>query len=111
MAINRSEYERTLAIAETALSRIKALRLAANPRNFEIWYTYAVGGNEALNHSINETLRKDENISEHDLGQIYQQFLSTVHLPEQADEIGSRISGEIERVMSTIDLAIGSANI
>jgi len=111
MAINRSEYDRTLAVAETALSRIKALRLAANPRNFEIWYTYAVGGNDALNQTINETLRKDENISEHELGQIYQQYLSTAHLPEQADEIGNRISGEIERVMSTIDLAIGSANI
>ncbi len=110
MAINRSEYERTLAIAETALSRIKALRLAANPRNFEIWYTYAVGGNEELNKTINETLRKEENITEHELGQIYQQYLSTAHLSEQTDEIGSRISGEIERVMSTIDLAIGSAN-
>jgi len=110
MAINRSEYERTLALAETALNRIKALRIAANPRNFELWYTYATGQNEALNKRINEALGGENRITEHDLGQIYYQFLSTAHLTEQADEVGQKIMGEIDRVMSTIDSAIGNAN-
>ena len=32
------EHERTMAFAEIALGQIKALRQAATPRNFEIWY-------------------------------------------------------------------------
>ncbi len=110
MAVNRSEYERTLALAETAMNRIKALRLAATPRNFEILYTYAAGGNQALSKTLDEKLGGEGRLTEHDLGQIYYQHLSTPPLSEQTDEIGGKIMGEIERVMSTIDSAIGSTN-
>lgn len=37
------EYERTIGFAEIALGQMKALRHGANPRNYEIWYTYATG--------------------------------------------------------------------
>lgn len=110
MAINRSEYERTLALAEAALNRIKSLRLPADPRNYEIWYTYAAGQNEALTKTINETLGREERITEHELGQIYDKHLSSARFAEQTDEVGGKIMSEIERVMSTIDLAIGSAS-
>ena len=38
MAEAADEHERTMAFAEIALGQIKALRQAATPRNFEIWY-------------------------------------------------------------------------
>jgi diguanylate cyclase len=37
------EYERTTGFAEIAFGQMKALRHANNPRNYEIWYTYATG--------------------------------------------------------------------
>jgi diguanylate cyclase len=110
MAINRSEFERTLALAEAALERIKALRIAATPRNFEIWYTYAAGSNASLNETLNERLSSEGRISEHELGQIYYQHLSTAHISEQTDEIGVKIMSEIDRVMTSIDTAIGTAS-
>jgi diguanylate cyclase len=110
MAVNRSEFERTLALAETALSRIKALRIAATPRNFELWYTYAAGNNASLNKTLNERLSDAGQLSEHELGQIYYQHLSMPHLTEQTDEIGVKIMGEIDRVMTSIDEAIGTAS-
>lgn len=110
MAVNRSEFERTLTLAEAAFGRIKALRIAATPRNFEIWYTYAAGSNAELNKTLNERLSSENRLTEHELGQIYYQHLSMAHLSEQADEIGGKIMTEIDRVMSSIDTAIGSAS-
>jgi diguanylate cyclase len=110
MAVNRSEFERTLALAETALSRIKALRIAATPRNFELWYTYAAGSNAPLNKTLNERLSGQGRLTEHELGQIYYQHLSMARVSEQAGEIGGKIMTEIGQVMATIDTAIGSAS-
>lgn len=108
MGDNLYEYERILAIAETALNQIRSLRLAANPRNFEIWYTYATGHNQGLNQAINETLVRETRLTEHDLGRIYDQHLSTIHFNDEADEVGGKIMDEIEQVMSMIDGAIGT---
>ncbi len=49
MAEYADEHERTMAFAEIALGQIKALRQAATPRNYEIWYAYATGYHPSLN--------------------------------------------------------------
>ena len=45
MSIPEDDHERTMAFAEIAFGQIKALRLPASPRHFEIWYIYATGYN------------------------------------------------------------------
>ena len=110
MVENNDEHERTLAFAETALNRIKALKLSAHPRNFEVWYTYATGHNLHLNQAINEFLARKIRLTDRELECIYDKYLSPVRFSERIDEVGGKIMGEIEQVMSMIDLAIGSAN-
>ncbi len=107
---DHDEFARTLANAETALGQIRALGHQATPRNFEIWYTYATGHNQALNQSINETLVGEGRLTEQDLGRIYDKHLSPIRFSDRIDEVGARIVGEIDQVMSMIDEAIGSAN-
>jgi diguanylate cyclase len=92
------------------MGQIKALRQPATPRNFEIWYTYATGHNPELNESINETLVRDGRLTENDLAAIYDRFLSPVRFSDRVDEVGTRIVGEIEQVMSMIETAIGTSN-
>jgi len=104
------EHARTLAFAETALGQIKALGLSAHPRNFEIWYTYATGHNQALNQTINETLVREGRLIEQDLGRIFDQHLSPIRFSDRIDEVGAKIVDEIEQVMSMIDAAIGTAH-
>ena len=104
------EHARTLAFAETALGQIKALGLAAHPRNFEIWYTYATGHNQALNQTINETLVREGRLTEQDLDRIFDQHLSPIRFSDRIDEVGAKIVDEIEQVMSMIDAAIGTAH-
>ena len=101
------EHERTLAFAEVALGQIKSLRQTAVPRNYEIWYVYATGYNSALNKIINETLARNGRLTEADLEQIYETYLSQIKTTDRIDKVGSRVIGEIDDVMTLIGDALG----
>jgi diguanylate cyclase len=105
------EHERTMAYAEVALGQIKSLRQSAVPRNYEIWYVYATGYNSPLNKIINETLARNGKLTEADLEQIYETYLSQIKTTDRIDKVGSRVIGEIDDVMTLISDALGmSAN-
>jgi len=103
------EHERTMAFAEVALGQIKSLRQTAIPRNYEIWYVYATGYNAPLNKIINETLARNGKLSESDLEQIYDTYLSHIKTTDRIDKVGSRVIGEIDDVMGLISEALGAA--
>jgi len=104
------DYERIMAFAEIALGQMKALRQAPTVRNYEIWYTYATGYHPALNQQVNATLKAKGTISEADLTQIYEHYLSPERLTDRIDEVGSQVKGEIDQVMAMIDAMVGSAS-
>jgi diguanylate cyclase len=101
------EHERSMAFAEVALGQIRSLRQTAVPRNYEIWYVYAAGFNAPLNRIINETLERQGRLSESDLDQIYDTYLSHVKSTDRIDKVGGRVVHEIEDVMSLITDALG----
>ena len=104
------EHERTMAFAEIALGQIKALRQAASPRNYEVWYAYATGYHPSLNQKVNDILKQNGNLTDAELEQIYDTYLAPTRLSEKIDSVGSKVMGEIEQVMAMIDAAAGSAN-
>jgi diguanylate cyclase len=110
MAGPADEHERTMAFADIALGQIKALRQAATPRNYEIWYAYATGYHPSLNQKINETLKSSGVLTESALDSIYASYLSPTRLTERIDAVGGKVTGEIEQVMSMIDAAVGTAS-
>jgi diguanylate cyclase len=110
MANHLGEHERTLAFAEIALGQIKALRHAATPRNYEVWYAYATGYNPSLNQTINETLAKNGTLTEDDLDRVYNAFISLVRHDEKIDKVSARMVDEIDQVMAMVDAAAGSAS-
>jgi diguanylate cyclase len=110
MAGRVDDFERTMAFADIAFGQMKALRQPASPRNFEIWYAYASGYHPALNQQITATLKAKGTISEADLVQMYENFLSPTRLTERIDLVGSQVKGEIDQVMAMIDAAVGSAS-
>jgi len=103
------EHDRTMAFAEVALGQIKSLRQTAIPRNYEIWYAYATGYNSPLNKVINETLARNGRLTEADLEQIYDTYLSPIKTSDRIDKVGARVIGEIDDVMSLISEALGMA--
>ena len=110
MAAQTDEHERTMAFAEIALGQIKALGQPASPRNYEIWYSYATGYNPSLNETINEILTRSGTLSETNIEQIYETYLSPTRLSERIDKVGSRVMDEIEQVMAMVDAAVGTAS-
>ena len=101
------EHERTMAFAEVALGQIKSLRQTAVPRNYEIWYVYATGYNSQLNKIINETLARNGRLTEADLEQLYETYLSQIKTTDRIDKVGARVIGEIDDVMALITDALG----
>jgi diguanylate cyclase len=100
-----------MAFAELALGQIRSLRQTAVPRNYEIWYVYATGYNAHLNKIINETLARNGKLTETDLEQIYETYLSHIKTSDRIDKVGARVIGEIDDVMRFINDALGmSAN-
>ena len=101
------EHERTMAFAEVALGQIRSLRQTAIPRNYEIWYVYATGYNAPLNKIINETLAHNGKLTESDLDQIYETYLSHIKTTDRIDKVGARVIGEIDDVMEVLSDALG----
>jgi diguanylate cyclase len=101
------EHERTMAFAEVALGQIRSLRQTAVPRNYEIWYVYATGYNAPLNKIINETLARNGKLTEADLEQIYETYLSHIKTTDRIDKVGARVIGEIDEVMTLLTDALG----
>lgn len=99
-----------MAFAEVALGQIRSLRQTAVPRNYEIWYVYATGYNPALNKIINETLARAGKLSEADLEQIYDTYLSQLRASDRIDKVGARVVSEIDDVMTLINEALGSTS-
>jgi diguanylate cyclase len=95
-----------MAFAELALGQIRSLRQSAVPRNYEIWYVYATGYNSPLNKIINETLARNGHLTEADLEQIYETYLSHLKTTDRIDKVGARVIGEIDDVMRLIDDAL-----
>lgn len=104
----RTEQERTLAFAEIALGQIKALSLLASPRNFEIWYNYATGYNQALNQIINKTIEQKGTLTEAELEHIYANYVATNRIGERLDSVNARALDEIKQVLDMIEAAAGT---
>lgn len=96
-----------MAFAEVALGQIRSLKQTAIPRNYEIWYVYATGYNAPLNKIINETLARNGKLTEADLEQIYDTYLSHIKTTDRIDKVGARVIGEIDEVMTVLSDALG----
>src|ERR1700750_701718 len=96
-----------MAFAEVSLGQIKSLRQPAVPRNYEIWYVYATGYNPALNKVINETLARNGRLTEADLDQLHDTYLSHIRTTDRIGQVGARVIGEIDDVMALITDAFG----
>ncbi|MBV8700203.1 GGDEF domain-containing protein [Bradyrhizobium sp.] len=104
------EHERTMAFAQVALGQIRSLRQNATPRNYEIWYVYATGYNPPLNKVVNETLARSGRLTDTDLEQIYESYLSQIKSPDRIDKVGAQVVGEIDDVMGILSEALGMSS-
>lgn len=106
----RNEFLRTIAFGETAIGHLKAHETPAYPRNYEMWYTYAAGYNQALNQALNVLLREKDRIGLADIDKIYEDFLSPHRFGDRVEHIGGQLTNELRGVIGVIDTARKSAH-
>lgn len=97
------DYERSFAAGNIAFEKMRLLRHAPTPQNYQIWYTYAGATNEALNHAINALIANRGTVSQDDLDELFDKYLSPTRLTDRIDCFGSRVMGEIDQIMAFID--------
>jgi diguanylate cyclase len=103
-----TDSDRTIALAEQALSQIKALRLSADPQSFEIWYAYVAGTRPKLNAHINDILAQRQTLSPADVDHIHYQFFSQARVAERVETVGAKIKDEVDQIVAMIEGAIGA---
>ena len=104
-----TDSDRTIALAEQALSQIKALRLSGDPQTFEIWYAYVAGTRPKLNAHINDILAQRQTLSPAEIDQIHYQFFSQARVAERVETVGAKIKDEVDQIVAMIEGAIGAS--
>lgn len=99
---HREEFLRTIGYGEAAVSQLRRNENPAYPRNYELWYNYCAGFNHALNRAVNDILRTKGRIETTELIAIYNEFISPSRLSDRIEDVGGRISGEIEGVVTAM---------
>jgi diguanylate cyclase len=100
------DHERTIVFGEQAIGHIKTYRTSAYPRIYELWYTFATGHNAPLNKAISSALGRNDGISEQEIEEIYDNYLSPLRFSDRVDQVGSRLMGEIDQVMAMVEAAM-----
>jgi diguanylate cyclase len=108
--VDKGDYERTIVFGEKAIEQIKAYRTSAYPRMYELWYTFVTGHNASLNRALNTVLDRGTGISDHEIEEIYDNYLSPLRFSDRIDQVGSRLMGEIDHVMDMVETAMGQTS-
>lgn len=89
---------------------IKKNTLPAYPRSYELWYTYSAGYNQGLNRAINESIKTNGRIGTDEMLTLYGRFLSPTRLGDRLDEVGLKVSKEVEELVDTLKLSADAAS-
>ena len=100
------EHERTIVLGEQAIAQIKAHRTSAFPRIYELWYTYVTGHNNGLNKAIDAAIARSGGLTEQDIEQVYENYLSPLRFSDRVDQVGARLMGEINQITSMVETAV-----
>jgi diguanylate cyclase len=109
--MNTDEHERTIAFGEQAIAHIKSHRTSAYPRIYELWYTFATGHNAPLNKALNRALARPAGLTDSEIEEIYDNYLSPLRFSDRVDQVGSRLMGEIDQVMSMVEAAMSQTSV
>ncbi|WP_420415220.1 GGDEF domain-containing protein [Roseibium sp.] len=102
---DKDDHNRTIGYGESAVGYIRKNTLPAYPRSYELWYTYAAGYNQGLNRAVNETIKENGRISTDEMLSLYGRFLSPTRLGDRLDDVGNKVSREVEEIVETLKLS------
>lgn len=108
MQPNPVDIDRSFFIAQRALELMRTYGSSADPRSYEVWYTYVSGHKPAMNDAIKKITAERGSLSQADIDHIYEQHLVASRAAQASEKATAVFLGEIDQVMQMIDVALGS---
>lgn len=97
-----------MVLAHRAMALIKALKLPASPRIYELCYAYATGEYPSLNLVINDLLTRRVTVGDVTIKQIGAKYIPQSDNGERIDNVGSRVNRVINEVLGALGTIIGA---
>ncbi len=95
--------DKTHRLAESALSGLKALKLAATSRNFELWTAHLDGAVPALSRDIQRALTVDRELTQAHLNKFYDVHILRGDLSHDVIELVDRLNVEVQKLTDAIE--------
>jgi diguanylate cyclase len=102
------EQARSALLAHRAIALIKALKLPATPRVYELCYAYATGEYPSLNTVINDLLHRRIAIGDATIKQIGAKYMPHRQDRERIDQVGMRVKQVIGEVLTALGTIINA---
>jgi len=99
------DFARTMAHGERAISLLKQLRKPASPQNYELLFAFSSATNKELCKDFRDALETDSCLTDEAAERIYQKYLSSTDVLEQVEEVGSKVSQQMNDIMTAIEAA------
>jgi diguanylate cyclase len=110
MTQHAHQYRNTAAIADTAIRKISAHGQPADPKSFALWFKYAAGDSGLLSAAINTRLARNGKLSVADIDELHETHVAPGHVQDRTDRLGARLAGEIEQVLTAVEVAEDTAS-
>jgi diguanylate cyclase len=91
-----------MVFADRAMTLIKALRLPASPRLYELCYAYGTGEYPSLNLVINDLLNRRVAVGGEQIEQIGARYIPSKDHRERFDKVGVNVDKAIGRVLGSL---------
>jgi diguanylate cyclase len=97
--------EQAQAIAAEAMARMATHGIAANPRNFTIWYGYCSDRYPDLRRHVDKVLAREEIFSEDMNEEIFERFFTSADESESVANAGVRLEATLEQMLTLFQAA------
>jgi diguanylate cyclase len=108
MQPNHVDIDRSFFIGQRAIELMKSYGSSADPRSYEVWYTYVSGHKPALNDAIKQITAEHGTVTDAHTEDLYEQHFAAQRVTRDTERASSLMLGEIEHLMDMIDVALGS---
>jgi diguanylate cyclase len=102
------DIDRSFFIGQRAIELMKTYGSSADPRSYEVWYTYVSGHKPDMNEALKKITSERGTLSDADIHILHEQHLTPQRAARDTEKASSLMLGEIDQIMDMIDVALGS---
>jgi len=96
-------------VGDAVVAEMRAARMPFAPHQFEFWFAYRHGRNTALNAAANEIKQRNGALSDTDIEQLHEDYLSPWRMAARPDDIAAHMAAKLQDLSAALEHALGTA--